>query len=123
MASCATKPFASFPVQIGDLERTMMTKMVSKGARDVTALTESTYVAQICLEQRYYWWEFPDKTIAAVLVAAPAKKAKTVMEYEISEPGVGIEGIKNWSFLRISQKHFRSQSLIGPKVKPFHWWE
>ena len=121
MASCATKPVASDPVQLGDLEHTMMSKMVRYGARDVTSLTESKYVAQIALEQRSYWWEFPDKTIAVVLVAAPTKKAKTVMEYEISEPGVGIEGIKNWEVLRISQKHFRSQSLIGPKVKSSHW--
>ena len=96
MGACATKPVPRGPVQLGDSERTMVGKMGSQGARDVTKETSRTYFASSWWDQRYYWWEFPDKTIVAVLVAAPPRQEMKVIDIETSEPGLGVEGIKNW---------------------------
>jgi hypothetical protein len=104
MAACATKPVPRGPVQLGDSERTMVGKMGRQGARDVTGQTSSTYVASISWNQRYYWWEFPDKTIAAVLVAAPPKQEMKVIDIETSEPGLGVEGIKNWRSQKLNRQ-------------------
>ena len=107
LAACATGPVALGPVQLGDSERAMVGKMVNQGARDVTKQTRYGYYAAIWWDQRYYWWELPDRTIVAILVASPPKSEKTVVDIETSEPGLGIEGIKNWR----SQKLNRQTSL------------
>lgn len=114
LAACAAKSTAPTPVQLNDSEHSMVSKMLGRGARDVTNLTDYGFIAPIISEQRYYWWEFPDKTIAVVLVAAPPKKSKTVVEFEISEPGVGIKGIQNWDALRNSRK-LKSRSALRMK--------
>ena len=82
----------------------MVGKMGSQGARDVTKQTTSTYVASTSWDQRYYWWEFPDKTIVAVLVAAPPKQEMKVVDIETSDPGLGIEGIKNWRSQKLNRQ-------------------
>ena len=104
---CATPPVIEGPLQLGDSERTMKAKMVTQGARDVTKQTRYQFYHQIALVQRYYWLEFPDKTIVAVLVAAPPKNERTVQVIEAGEPGMGIEGIKTWR----SQNLKRQSSL------------
>jgi hypothetical protein len=104
LAACATKPVPRGPVQLGDSERTMVGKMRSQGVRDVTQQTSSTYVASISWNQRYYWWELPDKTIAVILVAAPPKQEMKVVDIETSEPGLGIEGIKNWRSQKLNRQ-------------------
>ena len=105
-----TKPVAEGPVALGDSDRTMVAKMMKQGARDVTDQTDSQFYHAIMLDQRYYWWEFPDKTIVAVLVAAPPKREKTVRMIETGEPGRGIEGIKTWR-----SQNLRSQSSLPDK--------
>ena len=104
LAACATKYVARGPVQLGDSELTMVGKMESQGARDVTKQTTRTYVASIWWDQRYYWWEFPDKTVVAVLVAAPPKQEMKVIEIETSEPGLGIMGIENWRSQKLKRQ-------------------
>src|SRR5262245_18880597 len=89
LSGCASKPAVVWTVELGDSERTMITKMVRQGARDVTNQTHWQFYHEIALEQRYYWWEFPDQTIVAILVAAPPKKEKTVRVTEIGEPHLG----------------------------------
>ena len=70
--------------------------MRSVGARDATRETTSEFYHQISWDQRYYWWELPDKTVVAVLVAAPQGQERTVVVIETGEPGRGIEGTKDW---------------------------
>ncbi len=96
LAACATNPVARGPVYLGDSERTMVAKMASQGARDVTSETPYEFYHAISLEQRYYWWEFPDKTIVAILVAAPPTSEKKVVVVETGDPGRGVKGIENW---------------------------
>jgi hypothetical protein len=107
LAGCATKPAARGPVQLGDSEHTMVAKMEGQGAKDVTKQTSRQYYAAIWWDQRYYWWEFPDKTITAVLVTAPPKQKMKVVDIETSEPGVGIEGIKNWRSQKLNRQTTR----------------
>jgi hypothetical protein len=90
-------------VQLGDSEHTMIGKVESQGARDVTNQTNRRFVASTWWDQRYYWWEFPDKTIVAVLVAAPPKQEMKVVDIETSEPGLGIKGIENWRSRKLNR--------------------
>jgi len=111
-SACVTKNDVKGPVELGYSERTMVAKMMNRGARDVTSQTRAEFYASIALEQRYYWWELPDQTIVAVLVAGPGKREKTVTVIEIGEPGRGVEGIKTWR-----SQNLREQSLLPDKRK------
>ncbi len=113
LAACATKPIAKGSVQLGDSERSIVAKMADLGARDATKETVLKIAASIWWNQRSYCWELPDRTIVAVLVAAPPKREKTVVEIATSEPGLGIEGAKNWNSWT-SQKIKRQTSLDSP---------
>ena len=107
LAACASKPVSLETLQLDDSEPVMVTKMNSLGARDVTSRTNAEFYHQIALDQRYYWWELPDKTIVAVVVAASPGQDLKVVVIEIGEPGLGLAGIKNWR----AQKLNRQSSL------------
>lgn len=110
VGGCVTKPVAEGPVALGDSESTMVAKMLKQGARDVTNETDRQFYAAIALDQRYYWWEFPDKTIVVVLLAAPPKHQKKVLDIETGEPGRGVEGIKTWR-----SQNLKRQTLLPDK--------
>ena len=110
LAACASQPVALETLHLGDSEPVMVAKMNSLRARDVTSRTSAEFYTQNALDQRYYWWEMPDKTIVAVLVAAPPAQDLKVVVIETGEPGLGLAGIKNWH----SQK-LKSQTALPSK--------
>lgn len=94
-------------VRLGDSESGLLDKMKRLNARDVTHETRHQFYEQTTREQKYYWWELPDKTIVAVLLAGDSLKTLKVVTCEVGEPGRGVAGIEQW----------RSQKTV-PKAKP-----
>ena len=94
-------------VKLGDSESVLLDKMKRLDARDVTHETRHQFYEQTTREQKYYWWELPDKTIVAVLLAGDSLKTLKVVTCEVGEPGRGVAGIEQW----------RSQKTV-PKAKP-----
>ena len=88
----------------------MVGKMKNLGARDATRETPSEFYHQISWDQRYYWWELPDKTVVAILVAAPQGKERTVVVIETGEPCRGITATKNWR-----SQNLKCQTLLRSK--------
>jgi hypothetical protein len=83
-------------VSLGDSEAVMLEKMERLNARNVTNETQYQFYEQTTREQKYYWWELPDKTIAAVLLAGNSLKTLKVVTCEVGEPGRGVAGIAQW---------------------------
>jgi hypothetical protein len=98
-------------LSLGDSEAVMRQKMKELKAQDVTAQTRFTLYQQILGEQKYYWWELPDKAVIGVLLAGDSKRALKVVTIEIGEPSKGVAGIEHWR----SQK-LKSSSSIPPKL-------
>lgn len=94
-------------VRLGDSESVLLKKMSRLNARDVSRETRFQFYEQTTREQKYYWWELPDKTIVAVLLAGDSLKSLKVVTCEVGEPGRGVAGIEQW----------RSQKTV-PKAKP-----
>ncbi len=94
-------------VSLGDSESVLLEKMKRLNARDVTHETRRQFNEQTSREQKYYWWELPDKTIVAVLLAGDSLKTLKVVTCEVGDPGRGVAGIEEW----------RSQKRV-PKALP-----
>jgi hypothetical protein len=94
-------------VRLGDSESVLLGKMKRLNARNVTNETRRQFYEQTSREQKYYWWELPDKTIVAVLLAGDSIKTLKVVTCEVGDPGRGVAGIEEW----------RSQKRV-PKALP-----
>ena len=95
-------------IKLGDSEDVMVTKMREQGARDVTKHTPKQFYHSVSADQRYYWWVLPDDTVVAVLVTGPSTDKLTVTVIETSEPGIGLDGIRNWR-----SRNLKSESSLA----------
>ncbi len=100
-------------LSLGISEEVMLAKMIEHDAQDVTEDTKYEFYSSSHSPQKYYWWKLPDNTIIAVLLTGSELDSITVVEVEVSKPGIGMEGISNW---RSSIKS-RASSVDRPNKK------
>jgi len=74
----------------------MLRKMKKANAQNVTDQTRFTLYQQISLEQKYYWWEMPNKAVTGILLAGDTMQSLEVVTIEIGEPNQGVAGIEHW---------------------------
>jgi hypothetical protein len=92
-------------VRLGDSQELMLVKMRSAQGRDVTKLTDASFIQQVGgVEQTYYWWELRNGTVLAMTLWAKQGMPKMVAVVEAGPPGSGLAGIKQWTEWRDAGK-------------------
>jgi hypothetical protein len=101
VVSCKTSPKHSadglgLEALLGTDEVELRARMAASGAIDVTAMTDLEYAIAAFGDQKYLWYEMPDRSVAVVLFHGKRVEELRVVVVEISSPELGLEGIKRF---------------------------